>query len=265
MPSSLDSDNMSVDENPAPPALSVAQHNFINVVCSRSKVDLPLALGALVREKFPQSKDLNDFIDNISIGGSPLRPSFLALYKEYVGAPGVQDKGDNNAIRAFLHTFATHAGFRSIDEYFASQSKHHGGRTYYLGLGLDSVSNKISDLGTGIRNATSTKSATKTEYNPEAGGGEYELFFSFLSFICIASFLLTSISLILFSVSAQGIPPPQVGAAGAGGGEYELFFHFFPSFSSLHSYLLQFTNSIFSFSTRNPTPTSGNDGWGWRG
>jgi len=145
MPSQFD--NMSVDENPAPPplALSAAQNNFINVV--RLGGDLPGAWGALVREmRFAPSQLPSALCDNLHafIERNNLRQDYLERFKDCVGV-------DAQMIRFSLQNFAAQAGFESIEEYFTSQ--HQRPIMFKLGLGLDSDSNPISDLGNRVRQA----------------------------------------------------------------------------------------------------------------
>jgi len=192
MPSQFD--NMSVDENPAPPppALSAAQNNFINVV--RFGGDLPGAWGALVREmRFVPSQLPSALCDNLHafIERNNLRRDYLERFKDCVGV-------DAQMIRFSLQNFAAQAGFESIEEYFTSQ--HQRPIMFKLGLGLDSDSNPISDLGNRVRQALRIVYA--------GAGSKYNLFF--ISFFHFHRFILCTYFNTPILFSAQAIPPtPQ--------------------------------------------------------
>ena len=168
-------DNMSVDENPAPLALSPAQNNFSNVV--RLGGDLPGAWGGLVREMrsvLAPNQSPSALCDNLNafIERNDLRRAYLDSFKDCVG-------DDAQIIRSSLHNFATRAGFNSIEEYFSSQPQR--SNMFKLGLGSDSDSNPVSDLGNRVRRAL------RIVYNAGAGG-EYNLFF--ISFFHFHRFIL---------------------------------------------------------------------------
>lgn len=179
-------DNMSVDENPAPPALSAAQNNFINAV--RFGGDLLGALGDLIREMPSRDRcvNLNRFIEH-----NLPRPDYLERFTNCVG-------GDPQAIRFSLHNFATRAGFNGIEEYFASEPQHNVASK--LGLGVHSDNNPVSDLGERIRKALRRVGAE----------GEYNLFF--ISFLHFHRFILCTYSYFNYTNSIFSTRNPTGGA-----------------------------------------------------
>eukprot|EP00985_Skeletonema_marinoi_P020594 scaffold12294_cov69-Skeletonema_marinoi.AAC.1 len=112
-------DNVSVDENPAPLALSAAQNNFINVVRSSVKRSFPRISLELPVQRGEQFDDVFEEFDEVPLGSASVAQVHHAvLTKKYghrevavkVQRPSIEDKlmGDVFCVLQLLSIIAHH-------------------------------------------------------------------------------------------------------------------------------------------------------------